>query len=64
MRVEAARCAVRDIPVGLFDGVDDFVLKRQTYIDEKPEYFCLANETDNFAGDELATADPVDVAPS
>ena len=48
------------IPVGLFDGVDDFVLKRQIYIDQKPDYFCLANETAEFTEAELTVADPPD----
>ena len=48
------------IPVGLFDGVKNFTLKRQIYIDRKPDYYCLANETDNFTGAELTVADPPD----
>ena len=33
------------IPVGLFEGVDDFDFRRQIFIDRKPNYYCFANQT-------------------
>ncbi len=32
------------VPAGVFDS-DDFVLDSQIYIDRKPDYYALANET-------------------
>lgn len=41
------------LPVGLFDDVDDFVLKRQIFFDTKPYYICLANESETFTEEDL-----------
>lgn len=41
------------IPVGLFDDGYDLVFKNQVFIDEKPSFYCFANETDEMTGAEL-----------
>lgn len=41
------------IPVGLFGDIDNLVFSKQLFIDEKPEYYCFANETENMTGDEV-----------
>ena len=41
------------IPVGLFDGVEDFVLKRQIFFDTKPYYFCLAGDAEELTEEDL-----------
>jgi hypothetical protein len=41
------------MPVGIFDGVEQFVFDHQIFIDEKPEYYCFANETHNMTGAEV-----------
>jgi len=40
------------MPVGLFNG-DDFVFDHQIFIDEKPSFYCFANETKNMTGAEV-----------
>lgn len=39
--------------VGVFDSCDDFDFDHQVFIDEKPAYYCFANETKNMTGAEL-----------
>ncbi|MBD2439695.1 GFA family protein [Nostoc sp. FACHB-110] len=41
------------IPVGLFEQPQDFVFEHQIFIDEKPAYYCFANETHNMTGAEF-----------
>ena len=41
------------MPVGLFDTRDEFNLDHQIFIDEKPSYYCFANETKNMTGAEV-----------
>lgn len=41
------------MPVGIFDGGEQFVLDHQIFIDEKPEYYCFSNETHNMTGAEV-----------
>jgi hypothetical protein len=41
------------IPVGLFEQPQDFVFDHQIFIDEKPAYYCFANETNNLTGAEV-----------
>ncbi|HEX5489565.1 MAG TPA: GFA family protein [Rhodanobacteraceae bacterium] len=41
------------LPVGLFDDIDDFVLKRQIFFDTKPYYFCLSDESEVFTEADL-----------
>ncbi|MBD2682953.1 MULTISPECIES: GFA family protein [Nostoc] len=41
------------IPVGLFEQSPDFVFDHQIFIDEKPTYYCFANETNNLTGAEV-----------
>ncbi|WP_224088254.1 GFA family protein [Nostoc sp. MS1] len=41
------------IPVGLFEQQQDFVFTHQVFIDEKPTYYCFANDTENMTGAEL-----------
>lgn len=41
------------VPVGLFERSEAFVLDHQVFIDEKPEYYCFANETHNMTGAEV-----------
>jgi hypothetical protein len=41
------------IPAGLFDGGENLIFDHQVFIDEKPEYYCFANETQNMTGAEL-----------
>ena len=33
------------VPVGVLDGDTDWTLDLQVYIDEKPAYYCFANQT-------------------
>jgi len=40
------------MPVGLFEQPQDFVFDHQIFIDEKPTYYCFANETKNLTGAE------------
>ncbi len=41
------------MPVGIFDDVEQFVFDHQIFIDEKPEYYCFSNETQNMTGAEV-----------
>ncbi len=41
------------MPVGLFDQAADFKFDHQIFIDEKPSYYCFANETKNMTGEEV-----------
>lgn len=41
------------MPVGIFDGAEQFVLDHQIFIEEKPEYYCFSNETQNMTGAEV-----------
>ncbi|ELR97799.1 GFA family protein [Gloeocapsa sp. PCC 73106] len=41
------------IPVGLFSDVDNLVFVKQIFTDEKPAYYCFANETENLTAEEV-----------
>lgn len=41
------------VPAGLFDNVDGLVFDHQIFIEEKPDYYCFANETTNMTGEEV-----------
>ncbi|WP_100902065.1 GFA family protein [Nostoc flagelliforme] len=41
------------IPVGLFENCEGLVLDHQVFIDEKPKYYCFANQTENLTGAEV-----------
>lgn len=41
------------MPAGLFDDDLDMVFDRQIFIDEKPSFYCFANETKNMTGAEV-----------
>ena len=41
------------MPAGLFDDDKAFVFDNQVFIDEKPSYYCFANETENMTGAEV-----------
>jgi hypothetical protein len=41
------------IPVGIFKNSEGFVFDHQVFIDEKPEYYSFANETQNLTGEEV-----------
>ena len=41
------------IPIGLFDDCNDIIFDQQIFIDEKPQYYCFANETLNMTGAEV-----------
>jgi hypothetical protein len=41
------------VSVGLFDNCKDFAFDRQIFIDEKPQFYCFANETKNITGAEF-----------
>jgi hypothetical protein len=41
------------MPVGIFDGSEQFILDHQIFIEQKPEYYCFANETQNMTGAEV-----------
>lgn len=38
------------VPVGLFDDGESWVLEQQIFIDEKPSFYALANETPTLTG--------------
>ncbi len=40
------------MPAGLFDGDNAFVFTKQVFIEEKPEYYCFANQTTEMIGDD------------
>ena len=41
------------IPVGIFDDSEDLVFDLEVFIEEKPDYYCFANETKKLTGQEL-----------
>ena len=41
------------MPAGLFDDDLDMVFDQQIFIDEKPSFYCFANETKNMTGAEV-----------
>ncbi len=41
------------MPVGIFDQREDLNFDHQIFIDEKPSYYCFANETRNLTGEEV-----------
>jgi hypothetical protein len=41
------------LPVGLLESTEGLILDRQIFIDEKPAYYCFANETHNMTGAEV-----------
>jgi hypothetical protein len=41
------------VPSGLFDDSEGFVFDHQIFIDEKPPFYCFANETKNMTGAEF-----------
>ena len=41
------------IPVGFFSEIKDFEFEKQIFIDEKPAYYCFANNTQNMTGAEV-----------
>jgi hypothetical protein len=41
------------IPVGLFDDQQDWQLTRKVFIDQRPEFYCFAQRTEQLTGDEL-----------
>jgi hypothetical protein len=41
------------MPVGIFDKTEGLIFDSQIFIDEKPEYYCFANETKNMTGAEV-----------
>ena len=41
------------VPVGLFQDSADFVFDHQVFIEERPDYYCFANETKDMTGEEL-----------
>jgi len=41
------------MPVGLFDDDGVFVFDHQVFIDEKPSFYCFANETHDMTGPEV-----------
>jgi hypothetical protein len=44
------------IPVGLLDQLTDLVLDHQIFIEQKPEWYCLANQTTELTGAEVFAA--------
>lgn len=41
------------VPVGLLENSEGLVMDHQIFIDEKPGYYCFANETSNMTGAEV-----------
>jgi hypothetical protein len=41
------------MPVGLFDVGEEWIFDHQVFIDQKPEYYCFSNETQNLTGAEV-----------
>jgi len=41
------------VPVGLFENLSGIVFDHQIFIDEKPAYYCFAEETKNMTGAEV-----------
>jgi hypothetical protein len=44
------------MPAGLFDDVPELTMDHQIFIDEKPDYYCFSNETENMTGAEAFAA--------
>jgi len=42
-----------EVPVGLFDELEDFELKCQVFIDAKPLFYSFANETSDMTAAEV-----------
>ncbi len=41
------------LPAGLLESAEGLILDHQIFIDEKPDYYCFANETQNMTGAEV-----------
>jgi len=41
------------MPAGLFDDEGSFIFDEQVFIDEKPSFYCFANETNDMTGAEI-----------
>ena len=41
------------VPVGMFGTDHDFVFDHQVFVDERPDFYCFANETRNMTGAEV-----------
>jgi hypothetical protein len=41
------------MPVGLFDGDNPWLMDHQIFVDEKPDFYCFANDTKNMTGAEV-----------
>jgi len=41
------------MPAGIFENSKDFIFDHQIFIDEKPDYYCFSNETQNMTGQEV-----------
>jgi len=41
------------MPAGIFDNDENLVFDHQIFIDEKPNYYCFSNETQNMTGAEV-----------
>ncbi len=41
------------IPVGLFDGGDEWILSEQIFIDQKPSFYSFAEATKDLTGEEV-----------
>ena len=41
------------VPVGLFDNVGEMELVKEIFIDQKPTYYCFANDTKKMTGAEV-----------
>lgn len=41
------------VPIGLFETTPDLTFKTQVFIDEKPDFYSFANETEDMTGAEI-----------
>ncbi|MBE9216826.1 GFA family protein [Plectonema cf. radiosum LEGE 06105] len=41
------------VPVGLLDDDENFVLEKQIFIDQKPQFYSFANQTQNMTGEQV-----------
>jgi hypothetical protein len=41
-----------EMPVGLFDGVDNWVFDHEVFVDERPNYYHFGNQTEEMTGAE------------
>ncbi|MHC6226594.1 GFA family protein [Pseudomonas sp. X10] len=41
------------VPVGILDGDTDWVFDLQVFVDEKPAYYCFANQTQEMTGEQV-----------